>query len=104
MKYVFHPEALTELESAAIYYAEKQPGLELRIASVEASIQRIIERPESYAILEQDVRRCLTRVFPYAVLYTIEPDFVLQSCAAIKHPDIGGIGSRLRPKRVAGGV
>ncbi len=30
-----------------------------------------------YAVLEQDVRRCLTRVFPYAVLYTIEPDFVL---------------------------
>jgi len=62
MKYEFHPEALTELRF---------------IASVEASIQRIIERPEGYAILEQDVRRCLTRVFPYAVLYTIEPDFVL---------------------------
>ena len=27
--------------------------------------------------IEEDVRRCLTRVFPYAVLYTIEADFIL---------------------------
>jgi toxin ParE1/3/4 len=78
MKYEFHPDALAEFEGAAIYYAQKQPGLDLRfIANVEAAIQHIVEQPESYAVLEQDVRRCLTRVFPYAVLYTIEPDFVL---------------------------
>jgi plasmid stabilization system protein ParE len=78
MNYAFHPEALVEFEDAAGYYAEKQIGLERRfIASVETAIQNLIERPASYAILEQDVRRCLTRVFPYAVLYTIEPDFIL---------------------------
>jgi plasmid stabilization system protein ParE len=78
MSYEFHPEALAEFERAARYYAESQPGLEQRfIASVEAAIQRLIEHPSSYAILEQDVRRCLTRVFPYAVLYTVEADFVL---------------------------
>lgn len=78
MTYAFHPEALAEYEGAAIYSAEKQSGLELRfIANVEATIQRIVERPKGYAALGQDVRRCLTHVFPYAVLYTVEPDFVL---------------------------
>lgn len=84
MNYEFHPEALAEFEGAALYYAGKQPGLELRfITSVEAAIQRVIERPSSYAVLEQDVRRCLTRVFPYAVLYTVEPSFIL--IVAIMH-------------------
>ena len=64
--------------------AEKQPGLEQRfIASVEAAIQKLTARPSSYAILEQDVWRCLTRVFPYAVLYTVEADFIL--IVAIMH-------------------
>lgn len=78
MKYEFHPDALAEFEGAAIYYSQKHPGLELRfISNVEASIQRILENPESHTILQQDVRRCLTRIFPYAVLYTLEPDFIL---------------------------
>jgi hypothetical protein len=32
---------------------------------------------------EKDVRRCLTPVFPYAVLYTIEPEFI--HIAAVTH-------------------
>jgi toxin ParE1/3/4 len=27
-----------------------------------------------YPIVEEDVRRCMTKKFPYAILYTIEPD------------------------------
>lgn len=78
MNYEFHPEALAEFEDAALHYADKQPGLELRfIASIEATIARIVEHPARYAVLEQDIRRCLARVFPYAVLYSVEPGFVL---------------------------
>ena len=53
------------------------------LESVAAAIQRVVEHPSSYAIFEQDVRRCLTRVFPYAVLYTIEPNYIL--IVAIMH-------------------
>jgi len=78
MNYEFHPEALTELENAVLHYATKRVGLAQRFfESVKVAIQRVIEHPSSYAILEQDVRRCLTRVFPYAVLYTIEPNCIL---------------------------
>jgi len=78
MKYEFHPEALAEYEEAAKYYAGCQEGLELRfMAAVEHTVRQILEAPERWRILEEDIRWCLTRVFPYAVLYTVEADFVL---------------------------
>jgi plasmid stabilization system protein ParE len=78
MRYEFQPEALAEYEDAARYYAEHQPSLELRfIENVENAIIRILESPLAWRIFDGEVRRCLTHVFPYAVLYTIEPDYVL---------------------------
>ena len=78
MRYEFHPEALEEFEEAALYYSRRQPGLDLRfIESVRETVDRILEEPIRWRILEEDVRRCLTHVFPYSVLYTIERDSVL---------------------------
>ena len=78
MRYEFHPEALEEYNEAGFYYARKEPGLDLRfIIAVEDAIEAILEDPLRYRKYDDDVRRCLTRVFPYAVLYTIEDDFVL---------------------------
>ena len=78
MRYEFHPDALSEYEEAARYYANCQDGLEFRfIEAVEHAIQQILDTPEQWRIFEEDIRRCLTRVFPYAVLYTIEKDFIL---------------------------
>jgi toxin ParE1/3/4 len=78
MKWDFHPEALDEYESAASYYAERDPELQLRfIESIENSIERILEAPTRWRVIDEDVRRCIAQVFPYGVLYTIEADFVL---------------------------
>ena len=78
MRYEFHPEALAEYEAATLYYAERDPAVGQRfIAAVEDAIDRILDSPTRWRVLDEDVRRCLTRVFPYGVLYTIEPDFVL---------------------------
>ena len=33
--------------------------------------------PKRWRVIEEDVHRCLTRIFPYAILYTIEQDFLL---------------------------
>ncbi len=78
MRFEFHPEALDEYHEAAHYYARQQPGLDLRfIVSVEEAIELILENPFRWRTFDEDVRRCLTRVFPYAILYTIEPDYVL---------------------------
>jgi plasmid stabilization system protein ParE len=78
VRYEFHPEALDEYEDAARYYAGCHEGLELRfIASVESALGQVVEAPTRWRPFEQDVRRCLVRVFPYAVLYSIELDYVL---------------------------
>jgi plasmid stabilization system protein ParE len=78
MRYEFHPEALEEYRQAALWYAEREPELGLQfIGSVEDAIKRVVDAPSRWRVIEEDVRRCLTRVFPYALLYTIEDDFLL---------------------------
>ena len=78
MRWDFHPEALQEYREATVYYAERHPALALRfVEAVEDAIRQILEAPKRWRVLDEDVRRCLTRVFPYGVLYTIEPEFIL---------------------------
>ena len=78
MRWEFHPEALEEYREATLYYVERDPALALRfVEAVEDAIRRIVESPERWRVLDEDVRRCLTRVFPYGILYTIEPEFIL---------------------------
>jgi toxin ParE1/3/4 len=78
MKWDFHPEALDEYESAASYYAERNDELQLRfIESIENSIKRILEALTRWRVIDEDVRRCIAHVFPYAILYTIEADLIL---------------------------
>ncbi len=78
MSFAFHPEALAEYEEAALHYASISPNLATRfIACMESAIGEIVKQPLAGALLEQDIRRRLPRVFPYAVLYTVESDDVL---------------------------
>lgn len=78
MKWDFHPEALEEYREAALSYAERDPALALKfLDTVEDATRRILESPKRYRILDEDVRRCLTHVFPYAVLFTIESESIL---------------------------
>jgi len=95
----FHPEALAEFEDAARYYADCQGGLELRfISRIEFALSQIQKTPDRWRIFEEDVRRCLTRVFPYAVLYTIEPDYLLIIAVMHCHREPGYWRHRLKSK------
>ena len=78
MRYEFHPEALAEYDDAAHYYADCQEALDLRfIECVEAAVQQISKDPLRWRLFEQDVRRYLVHVFPFAVLYSVESDYIL---------------------------
>lgn len=78
MTYSFHPEALVEFKKAALYYSEKSYSLGLAFYSeVEYAIEKIIETPLLYRVIDEDVRRCLTKRFPYAILYSIEDHYIL---------------------------
>ena len=84
MRYEFHPEALEEYQQAVIWYAQREQKLAVEfITAVEEAIQRTIEAPTRWRVVDEDVRRCLTHVFPYAILYSIEDNFLL--IVAIMH-------------------
>lgn len=77
MRFEFHPDALEEYGRAASHYTQQQEGLQHRfIEQVELTIRRIQNDPERYRFFEEDIRRSLTPFFPYAVLYTIEPEYI----------------------------
>lgn len=78
MRYVFHPEALIEYSEAVQYYADRRLELaQAFINAVEDAIYRIKDSPTLWQVIDQDIRRCLTRKFPYGILYSIEPDYIL---------------------------
>jgi hypothetical protein len=75
MNYFFHPEAEEELLSTIRYYHDCQEGLgDDFFYEAQAAIQRILDFPKAWPILEKEVRRCLLNRFPYGILYSIEPD------------------------------
>jgi toxin ParE1/3/4 len=78
VRWEFHPEALQEYQEATRYYAERDPQLALRfVEAVEDAIHRIVEMPSAWRVLDDDVRRCRARGFPYGVLYSVETDVIL---------------------------
>jgi len=78
MTYGFHPEARLEYREAAVFYETRRSGLGAAFTlEVEAAIHRVLEAPERWRVVEQDVRRCLTHTFPYGILYTIEAESIL---------------------------
>jgi len=95
----FHPEALAEFQDAAQYYADCQENLELRfIAAVETVLNRIRQNPEWARIFEDDIRRSLTHIFPYAVLYSIEPGYLLIIAVMHCNREPGYWRHRVEPK------
>lgn len=98
MNFRFHPEALEEFEQAVLYYEKRQAGLGERFAaSVESAIDHIVISPDTWSILEFPVRRRLTRVFPYAVLYANFEDHVLIVAIMHCHRKPGFWKDRLEP-------
>jgi plasmid stabilization system protein ParE len=78
MKVELHPKALTEYEEAAHYYARHQQGLDLRFINGEEKAMRAIgANPFQSPRIDEDVRRHLVRGFPFSLIYTLEPDYVL---------------------------
>ena len=74
----FHPEAEAEMIDAAAWYEAQQTDLGKRfLTSVQDAHNRIDLNPELYAQIEGDVRRCLTRTFPFCVLFRIRSDIIV---------------------------
>ena len=67
-----------KVSKSVIYYSTKNFPLGLAFYSeVENAINKIAKNPTLLRIIEEDVRRCLTKRFPYGILYTIEENYIL---------------------------
>ena len=78
MRYEFHPEARLEFRESAAFLEGCRPRLGVAFTNeIEAILRCIIEAPDRWPFLDEDVRRCLARRFPYGILYTIETDYIL---------------------------
>lgn len=82
LRLVFRAEALAELRTARDWYAAQASGLELEFArAVDAALARISRFPDSYPVVETDIRRVMLRRFPYQLLYAREGnDLVILAC------------------------
>jgi plasmid stabilization system protein ParE len=70
MKYFFHPAAKKELVDAVKYYNECGSGLGyIFMDEVETTIRRIMQHPKAWSKISKNARRCLTRRFPYGIIY-----------------------------------
>ena len=90
MNFSFHPEAEAEFLAAIEYYEECEQGLGFDF-SVEtySAIQRILNFPQAWSLVDHDVRRCLLHRFPFGVLYSIESSeiFILAVMHLHREPD-----------------
>lgn len=74
----FHSEALDDYEESADYYQAISVVVAKRFVSeIERSIQNIKSHPLACPVIEDDVRRCLLKRFPFGIYFSIEHDHIL---------------------------
>ena len=90
MKSIYHPDAEKEFLKAIDYYEECRIGLGYEFAiEVYSAIERIIEYPDAWPVVEEDIHRCLTQRFPFGILYTLEKNqiYILAVMQLQRDPD-----------------
>lgn len=84
----FLPDAEFEMIEAAAYYEAQQRDLGRRfLASVQDAIHRIGVNARLYPVVEMDVRRCLTKTFPFGVLFRELSDEIVVMAVMHLHRD-----------------
>ena len=77
-KIIIRPEAESDLQEAYAWYEDQSKGLGADfILCVDASLSLIQRSPELYAQVHKNIRRALTRRFPYGIFYITEVDKII---------------------------
>ena len=89
-KVTLHEEADAEVNEAAKYYEEREPGLGLLfLAAVEEAVEKVLANPEAFQLVGDEIRRKIIGRFPYSLLYVIEPDRI--RVIAVAHQRSAGL-------------
>jgi plasmid stabilization system protein ParE len=77
MEIEFHPDALSEIREATLYYQAQQVGLGERfLSTIQESLTRISNFPESFPVVADNVRQCKVTHFPYAIVYRLHVNYI----------------------------
>ncbi|MBV5307069.1 MAG: hypothetical protein J0652_10285 [Desulfobulbaceae bacterium] len=90
MSVLFHPEAVEEFNEAIEYYEDIESGLGFDFAiEIYSAVQRAVEFPKAWVIIDGEIRRTLVRRFPFGVLYSEEHEqiFVVAIMNFHRNPD-----------------
>ncbi len=75
---IVRPEAEGDLKEAFYWYEEQNPGLGLEfLRCVDAAFDILKRNPKIYQKIYKNIRRTLTRRFPYGVFHIIEGNKVI---------------------------
>lgn len=84
MRVALHPEARSELRSAALWYDERQAGLgDQFVGRISDLIERLAASPEAYPIwpgapaASTSIRKAHAEQFPYLVAFEVHSEHLL---------------------------
>ena len=67
-----------DVEAAFDWYEGEEPGLGFQfLDELRVGYQRILDHPFGYRDLRSGIRRALTRQFPCAIYFSIEPETIV---------------------------
>jgi plasmid stabilization system protein ParE len=90
MRLIYHPDAEAELIAAAQYYERRVVTLGFQfLDDADRSVSIILDAPQRWKIIEEDVRSYPMPRFPYAIYYRALPDrvHILAFKHHSRHPD-----------------
>lgn len=80
----FHTAANAEMMEAAIFYKKQERDLGKRfLSTVQNAVKLIQINPDRFPLIHADVRRCITKTFPFNVLFRITSSQII--VVAIMH-------------------
>ncbi len=83
-KLIYAPKAKAEIKEAAEYYEGCKEGLgQAFLVEIESTIKRISQSPLTWRKISGQFRRCLTKRFPYGIIYSAEENEIF--IAAVMH-------------------